>query len=318
MRRTALDMVYELAKKDDRVIFIGSDLGAGTLDNFREEMPDRFFMEGVNEANIIGMAAGMAMDGLIPFVNTIATFLTRRCYEQVAVDLCLHNLPVKLIANGGGMVYAPLGPTHIALEDMAIMRALPNMTVLAPSDAEEMKRLIPATMDLSGPAYIRLAKGGDAVVSRAENGFEIGAAIPLREFEHERGDVLFVTTGIVTSRALAAADQLQAEGISVSLLHMHTVKPLDETAILARARRASLIVNAEEHTTIGGLGSAVTDLLAGAFGTGGPQIISLGVPDLFTDKYGSQDDLLEIYGLQPPALADVVRVALARGAAAVG
>ena len=122
MRRTALDMVYDLAKEDERVVFIGSDLGAGTMDQFREEMPDRFFMEGINEANLIGMAAGMAMDGLVPFVNTIATFLTRRCYEQVAVDLCLHNLPVKLIANGGGMVYAPLGPTHIALEDIVVVR----------------------------------------------------------------------------------------------------------------------------------------------------------------------------------------------------
>ncbi|MDP6621171.1 MAG: transketolase, partial [Alphaproteobacteria bacterium] len=116
MRRTALDMVYELAKRDPRVVFIGSDLGAGALDQMKAEMPERFFMEGVSEANVIGMAAGLAMDGFVPYVNTIATFLTRRCYEQVAVDLCLHELPVRLIANGGGVVYAPLGPTHIAIE----------------------------------------------------------------------------------------------------------------------------------------------------------------------------------------------------------
>ena len=143
MRKTCLDVVYELAKQDERVVFIGSDLGAGTLDQFRDEMPDRFFMEGVSEQNLIGMAAGLALEGFIPYVNTIATFITRRCYEQLAVDLCLHNLPVKLIANGGGLVYAPLGPTHLAIEDMAILRALPRMTVLAPCDKEEMARLVP-------------------------------------------------------------------------------------------------------------------------------------------------------------------------------
>jgi len=308
MRRTALDVVYELAKQDERVVFIGSDLGAGVLDNFRQEMPERFFMEGINEANIIGMAAGMAMDGLIPFVNTIATFLTRRCYEQVAVDLCLHNLPVKLIANGGGMVYAPLGPTHIALEDMAIMRALPNMTVLAPSDADEMRRVVPKTMDLSGPSYIRVAKGGDPVISSDANGFEIGKSITLRE----AGDVMFVSTGIMTNRALTAAEELAGQGIKAGVQHHHTIKPLDETAILNAARKVSLIVVAEEHSKIGGLGGAVSELLAGTFGAGGPQILHLAVPDVFTDKYGSQDDLLELYGLQPDAIVRVVSDAMGR------
>ena len=314
MRRTALDVVYELAKEDDRVVFIGSDLGAGVLDNFRQEMPERFFMEGINEANIIGMAAGMAMDGLIPFVNTIATFLTRRCYEQVAIDLCLHNLPVKLIANGGGLVYAPLGPTHIALEDIAIMRALPNMTVMAPSDADEMRRLVPTTMDLAGPAYIRVAKGGDPVISADANGFEIGKSITLRE----AGEVLFVSTGIMSNRALIAAEDLAAGGIQAGVQHHHTIKPLDETAILNAARKVSLIVVAEEHSKIGGLGGAVSELMAGAFGAGGPQIVSLGVADVFPEKYGSQDDLLELYGLQPDALARVVRDAMAQSRRAAG
>ncbi len=314
MRRTALDVVYDLAKTDERVVFIGSDLGAGVLDNFRQEMPERFFMEGINEANIIGMAAGMAMDGMIPFVNTIATFLTRRCYEQVAIDLCLHNLPVKLIANGGGMVYAPLGPTHIALEDMAIMRALPNMTVMAPSDADEMRRLVPATMALAGPSYIRVAKGGDPVISSDANGFEIGKSITLRE----AGEVAFITTGIMTNRALSAAESLAASGIEVGVQHHHTIKPLDQAAILNVARKVSLIVVAEEHSKIGGLGGAVSELLAGAFGAGGPQIVSLGVADVFTDKYGTQDDLLEIYGLQPDALVQVVADAVGASRLAAG
>src|SRR5499433_1937228 len=219
-------MVYELAKRDRRALFIGSDLSPGLLDKMRQEMPERWYMEGITEANVIGMAAGLAMEGYIPYVNTIATFITRRCYEQVAVDLCLHDLPVRLIANGGGLVYAPLGPTHQAIEDIAIMRALPNMTVVCPADADEAARLMEQTLDWPGPIYVRLAKGGDAIVSRAEHGFQIGRAILMRP----PGDVLMVTTGIMLQRALAAADLLAAQGIRAGILHMHTVKPLDADA----------------------------------------------------------------------------------------
>ena len=174
MRNTAMNMVHKLAARDERVLYIGSDPGAGTLRAMSKEFPSRHLIEGISEAHIIGMSAGLAMEGYLPYVNTIATFLTRRCYEQVAVDLCLHNLPVRLIANGGGLVYAPLGPTHQAIEDIAIMRALPNMTVVCPADADEATRLMEQTLDWPGPIYIRLAKGGDAIVSKAENGFKIG------------------------------------------------------------------------------------------------------------------------------------------------
>src|SRR5437868_6287317 len=165
MRAACINMVHELARRDERVVFIGSDLSPGLLEGMRQEMPDRWFMEGVTEANVIGMAAGLAMEGYMPFVNTIATFITRRCYEQVAVDLCLHRLPVRLIGNGGGLVYAPLGPTHLAIEDIAIMRALPNMTVVSVWDADQMNRLMEQTIEWPGPIYIRLAKGFDPIVS---------------------------------------------------------------------------------------------------------------------------------------------------------
>ena len=157
MRKTSLNSIYQLAKNNEKVVYIGSDLGAGVLNNMKGEMPGRFFMEGVSEQHIIGMAAGIAMEGFIPYVNTIATFLTRRCFEQIAVDLCLHDLPVRLIANGGGVVYAPLGPTHMAVEDIAILRSLPNMTIIAPCDADEMQRMMPQTLDWPHPIYIRLA-----------------------------------------------------------------------------------------------------------------------------------------------------------------
>src|SRR2546427_7961929 len=203
MRATCQNMVYELAKQDERVIFIGSDLSPGLLSGMKRDMPERYYMEGVSEANIIGMAAGLAMEGFIPFVHTIATFITRRCYEQVAVDLCLHNLPVRLIGNGGGLVYAPLGPTHLAIEDIAIMRALPNMTVVSVCDADEMTRFMNQTLDWPGPIYIRLAKGYDPIVSRPDPGFAIGRAIVMREAAGAGRHVLLIATGVATTRALA-------------------------------------------------------------------------------------------------------------------
>src|SRR5438045_2710578 len=200
MRNTCLNMVHELAKRDPRTVFIGSDLSPGLLAGMQKEFPDRWYMEGVSEAHVIGMAAGMAMEGYIPYVHTIATFITRRCYEQVAVDLCLHNLPVRLIGNGGGLVYAPLGPTHLAIEDIAIMRALPNMTVVSVCDADEMNRFMEQTLDWPGPIYIRLAKGFDPIVSDPKHEFSIGKAIVMREASATRGRVLLVSTGVATTR----------------------------------------------------------------------------------------------------------------------
>ncbi len=307
MRPTCVDKVFELAKRDARVAYIGSDLDPPITRRMREEMPGRAFMEGVSEQHVVGMAAGLAMEGMIPYVHTIAAFITRRCYEQVAVDVCLHNLPVRLIGNGGGLVYAPLGPTHLAIEDIAIMRALPNMTVVAVCDADEMKRFMDQTLDWPGPIYIRLAKGYDPIVSRPELGFEIGKAIVMREAARGRDRVLLVSTGVATTRALAAADFLAAEGVECSVMHMHTVKPLDTEALLRHARGYKLVVTVEEHILAGGLGSAVVDTLVENLPGAVPPVKRLGIPDTFAHKYGSQDQLMEIYGLQPPQIAQSVR-----------
>jgi len=248
----------------------------------------------------------LAMEGFIPFVHTIATFITRRCYEQVAVDLCLHNLPVRLIGNGGGLVYAPLGPTHLAIEDVAIMRALPNMTVVSVCDADEMVRFMDQTLDWPGPIYIRLAKGFDPIVSREEFGFEIGKAIPMRVAAGGVDRVLLVSTGVATTRTLAAAELLEVKGIECTVLHVHTVKPLDTMALLHFAHDVAVVVTIEEHTVIGGLGSAVTDALVDGCRLRIPLIRRLGIPDVFAIKYGSQDQLMAMYGLQPPQIAESV------------
>ncbi|MEO5374336.1 MAG: transketolase [Alphaproteobacteria bacterium] len=300
MRKVCLDMVHALAREDQRIVFIGSDLGDGTLKAMKKEFPDRFFMEGISEQNIVGMAAGMAMDGFIPYVNTISTFLTRRALEQVAVDLCLHRLPVRLIGNGGGMVYAPLGPTHLATEDMALLRALPNMAVLAPVDAEQMRRLMPKTVDWPGPLYIRLAKGGDPIVSRPTDPVDIGRAILMRE----PGRAAIIATGPMVGRALAAADQL---GEPCGVLDCFSVKPLDEAAVLDLGRRVTVLVTVEEHTRIGGLGSAVLETLSDHLDGPMPRVIRLGLPDAFPDDYGSQDEHLAKHGMDVEGIVAAVR-----------
>ena len=246
MRKKALDSVYTLAKNDERVIFIGSDLGPGVLENMKNEMPERFFMEGVSEQHIVGMAAGLAMEGFIPYVNTIATFLSRRCFEQVAMDLCLQDLPVRLISNGAGGVYAPLGPTHLAVEDIAIMRALPNMTIVCPCDADEMNRFMLKTLDWPHPIYIRLAKGGDKIVSNESAGFEIGKSILMKNGK----DGLFISTGVMTQLALQASEKLENEGIYCGVLHMHTIKPIDENSLMNLIPNVKAVVTIEEHTRI--------------------------------------------------------------------
>jgi transketolase len=306
MRRTSLNCVHDLAREDSRVVFVGSDLGAGVLEEMRGEIPDRWFMEGVAEQHIIGMAAGLAMEGFIPYVNTIATFLSRRCFEQIVVDLCLHRLPVRLIANGGGVVYAPLGPTHLAIEDIALMRCLPNMTVVAPCDAEEMGRLMRVTPEWPGPIYIRLAKGGDTVVSQDELGFEIGKGILLRE----PGRILFVSTGIMTQRALQASEQLAAESVECGVLHLHTIKPLDEDTLLSLSSSIELIVTLEEHVLTGGLGTAVIETIHQALGQKMPKVVRLGLPVEFPKKYGTQDTLLASYGLDSASIAHSAKLAL--------
>ena len=304
MRRTSLECVYRLAERDERTVFIGSDLGPGVLDDMRQEIPRRWFMEGVSEQHIIGMAAGLALEGFVPYVNTIATFLTRRCLEQVAMDLCLHNLPVRLIANGGGVVYAPLGPTHLAIEDIALMRALPNMTIVAPSDAPEMERLMHQTIDWPGPIYIRLGKGGDPIVSEERLGFKIGKGVLLRE----PGDVLLVSTGVMTHRVQQAADVLSEDVIRCGVLHLHTIKPLDEALVTQLAASVKMVVIVEEHVLGGGLGTAVLEVISGKLAGNMPKVHRMGLPDKFPEEYGSQDSMLNSFGLDSGSIvANVIR-----------
>lgn len=289
MSRTAcLKGIYELAKQDERVIFIGSDLSPNTLADFKRDFPDRFFMEGIQEQNIIGMAAGMAMEGYIPYVNTIATFITRRCYEQVMVDVAMHNLPVRLIGNGGGLLYAPLGPTHTAVEDLAIMRALPNMGIICPADSKEMEEIMPITLDWKGPLYIRLGKDTDEPL--LDTGILKGQA-----------RVLIVSTGIMSRKCQSAAMRMQTMGINAEVLHYPQVKPFRIEPILYMLGGFECVVTVEEGIVNGGFGSAVME----SFMDEGLNLpfLRIGIPEGIQPHYGEQEDLLKTYEMTPEDIA---------------
>ena len=286
-------MVYELAKKNKKIIFVGSDLGAGVLDKFKKKFSKRFIMEGVSEQYITGMVAGLAKEGFIPYFNTIATFITRRNFEQNIVDLGLHNLPVRLIGNGGGLVYAPLGPTHQAIEDIALMRTIPNMNIIAPCDAHEMKQLMPQTVNLKGPLYIRLAKGGDKIVTKKFKNIKFGKSIL---FGNPK-DILFITTGIATQECLKVVEKLKNIKINAGVLHNHTLKPFDKKNLIKFANNSKFVVTVEEHIISGGLGSLVLENLNLSRSKSIKNLLRIGINNNFVKKYGSQADLLNYCGI---------------------
>lgn len=304
MRKRWLETFHKMAVRNPRLVFVGSDLSADSaFKRLAADIGNRFFMEGVSEAYLVGMAAGLAMSGYVPYVNTIATFLTRRCYEQNAVDVGLSRANVRLIAGGGGLVYAPLGPTHLAIEDLALMRAIPNMTVVVPADADEIERTMLASETYDGPMYIRVAKGGEAIVSRASDGFQIGRAIVLRP----RAEILLVACGVLVKAALAAADLLERDGHRTCVINAHTVKPLDTATILDCASAARVVMTMEEHVLSGGLGSAVAESLLEAGLPGERRFKRLGLPDAYPTEYGSQDSLLAAAGMSAEGIATTAK-----------
>ncbi|OUR93632.1 hypothetical protein A9Q84_19380 [Halobacteriovorax marinus] len=298
MRKMGLKTISEMAKKNDQVIFIGSDLGPGVLEDLKTERPEQFFMEGISEAHVLGMAAGLSMDGHIVYVNTIATFLVKRSLEQLAIDICAENLNVRLYGNGGGLVYGPLGYTHTCLDDFAILQGLPNITVLAPADEFEMQALMQDSLTHQGPIYIRLGKGGDPLVTKTKN-IKIGKAQYFGE--SESGDILLVTTGIMLQRCLDIQKILAEKGLVAHVLHNSTVKPLDDKSLEHYAKSHKKVVVVEEHLKYGGLGSIVSQTLFEK-----EIFVKFAHFHLGTDyvhEYGRQEELLEFFGVTPEVIA---------------
>jgi len=288
MRQAALNHVFSLAQRDSRVVFVGSDLGAGTLSAMQKEFPSRFFMEGIAEQYMVGFSAGLAKEGFIPYLNTIGTFFSRRSFEQISIDVALHKLPVRILASGGGMVYAPLGPTHTAIEDLALMLNVPGMKVFAPADADEMIAVLEYSLIDASPMYIRFGKGGERSVT-SKNSQDV--TLP-KIFGNKSCEILLCTTGIVLQHALDAREILSKNGIEVTVAHFPFLNDLGLDLLKSILDQKPKIFVAEEHVPVGGL---FTQLLhqfhKSSIETNG--LIQLSLPNEFSHKYGSQLDHLE-------------------------
>lgn len=258
MRNTFVEALIEEAARDERVWLLCGDLGFSVLEEFRTRFPDRFLNVGVAEQNMTGIAAGLAMRGNVVFTYSIANFPIMRCLEQIRNDVCYHDLSVKVVAVGGGLAYGPLGYSHHAVEDLAVMRALPGMTVVAPGDPVETRLATRALVAQPGPAYLRLGKAGEPLVHETDPPFELGRAIEVREGT----DATVISTGGMLRTACDAAQRLQVGGHSIRVLSMPTLKPLDAEAIVAAAGETGLVCTLEEHGREGGLSDAVARVLA--------------------------------------------------------
>ena len=300
MRQTALQTVYEMAKLDSRVVFVGSDLGAGTLKEMQEELPDQFFMEGISEQYLIGFVAGLAKEGFIPYVNTIANFFTRRAFEQIAMDIALHNLPVRLLASGGGMVYAPLGPTHTAIDDFALMSAIPNLRVFAPGDANEMRQLLLASLIDSKPWYVRFGKGGEPIFSPE---IQKNPEKP-KIFGDHQPDYLFISTGVIVHETLQTLEEMKKRGISkVGVIHIPEITQIEFELWEKYFKQAKKVIVLEEHIPNGGLFSRILEI-AHSKKLDISKLSRRSLPFAYLHNYGSQRDHLKVHGLDSQSLIE--------------
>lgn len=291
MRNAFADELTKIAADDPRVVLLSGDIGNKLFDKFKDKNDVRFYNCGVAEANMIGVAAGLALSGLRPFVYTITPFTTTRCFEQIRVDVCYHRVPVVIVGTGSGLSYAELGPTHHSLEDLAILRTLPNMRVLAPCDSTELRLALRAVLQDDNPAYIRIGKKGEPEIHKKPPLFKIGEAIIVRP----GNDVAILSTGTMMSETLKTADQLASHGIFAEVTSFHTIKPLDDTYLAQLRQRFRLVVTVEEHSRIGGLGSAIAEWYA-AKGESVP-LIGFATEDTFMHEVGSQEYARRKFGL---------------------
>lgn len=258
MRTAYLDTLYELAKKDQRVYALISDNGAIVYDKYRRDLPAQYLNLGISEANMVGMAAGMASCGKIPFAYTIGAFLAYRAFEFIRNDVCLQNQNVKIVGTGAGEVYSALGPTHHSTEDLGGLRTLPNLTIICPASPLEVKKATRAAYEHKGPVYLRLGTNREPEIYEGDYEFKIGKAITLRDGK----DATIIGTGSILKDALDAAEQLQSVDISIRVIDMHTIKPIDKKVIIKAVEETGAIVTVEDHNVIGGLGSAVAEVVA--------------------------------------------------------
>ncbi|MDP3941920.1 MAG: transketolase C-terminal domain-containing protein [bacterium] len=283
MRYSFISTLLKSAKKNPRIMLLTGDVGYSVFDTYSTELPAQYLNCGVAEQNMTGVAAGLAIEGKIPFIYSIIPFVTMRNFEQIRNDICYQNLPVKIVGVGSGFSYGPYAHTHHALEDIALMRSLPNMTIFSPSDPIETAFVIRASIKINGPVYIRLGKTGEPELHEKTVKLKVGAGCII----HEGKDIAIFSTGSITKTALDAAKILKRTGINCCVVSMHTLKPLDKFLILKLAKHSRAMFSLEEHSVIGGLGSTIAEILA----ENQMRLLfrRIGVPDRFTNKVGNQE-----------------------------
>jgi transketolase len=313
MRTAFCKALHEIMLQDGRVFILTADIGYMNFDEIRTDFPDRFINTGVAEANMIGISAGLALCGKIPFTFTIAPFATMRCLEQIRVGLCFQKLPVKIIGAGGGFVYGPQGTSHHAIEELGILRTVPHMTVISPADPIETRKSVFASLALEGPAYIRIGRNHEPAVHTEDVEFKIGKATTLQTGD----DITIIANGLVVKNALEAADLLTRRGISARVISMHTVKPIDRETILKSARETKGIVTVEEHNVLGGLGGAVSEILSEDCHFSIP-FKRLGINDTFVRIHADHEKLQETYNLDGPSIARISEELIRKNSTASG
>ncbi len=327
MRNTFVQALVDQAAKDPSIMLLTGDLGYRVVEGFEAAYPQRYLNCGIAEQDMIEVAAGLALEGRKVFVYSISSFPTLRCLEQIRDSVCYHNLDVTILCIGGGFAYGELGTTHHATEDMACMRALPNMRVLSPADPAETRLVASYCFNTPGPKYVRLNRGGEKDLPGADaiEGLEVadfGAPLerimrrPAGETPGEDAelDVAFLATGAIAAEANLASERLAEEGISSLVLTVPCVKPLDADTVLSLGTWAKLLVSLEEHTTIGGLGSAIATAVASAGLSSEKPIaplLEIGIPDAFPEVVGSQAHLRHLFGMDADGIVAKVRAALA-------
>jgi len=297
--------LVELGEAHPEVVALTADLAKSTkIGDFMEKFPERFFNVGIAEQNMFGIAAGMARAGLVPFLSTFAAFATLRVADQFHTDICYQNVNAKVIATHSGTSFGQAGSTHHAIADIAITRAFPNLTVVVPADSFETVNVIRAAYETPGPFYVRINRGFDHLLYESTDyGFELGKAVEL----HPGTDITVISCGSCSYQALTAAQFLEKEGLKVRVLNMHTIKPLDKEAVLKAVMDTRRLITVEDHTVVGGLGSAVADVIAEA--GKGCAFRKLGIQDEFA-PIGLHEDIMSIVGIDSNGIIDAVRAVL--------
>lgn len=297
------EALLELGKKRSDIVVLDADLSGSTnTGKFGKAFPKRFFNIGISEQDMMGTAAGLSLTGKLPFASTFAIFATGRAWEQVRQTICYSNLNVKIVATHGGITVGEDGASHQAIEDIALMRVLPNMTVIVPADAIETKKIIEVIADKYGPTYVRLGRAKVPIIMPEDYRFEIGKAYKF----HIGKDANIIACGIMVEKSLRASEILKGEGLDAGVINMSTIKPIDEEAILLAAKSSNAIVTAEEHSIIGGLGGAVTEILSERYPV---PIKRIGIKDCFGCS-GDPEGLLKLYGLTVEDIVKAVKEVL--------